>query len=73
MYTLTPRFIMNIRELYAHNTRGGHVNGIDTGFGLASVSIYVRSRTEIMFADEENEGLEDAESIPMKVGTARPV
>ena len=70
MWTLTPRFIMNIRELYA---QGEHVNGIDTGFGLVSVSDYVRSRTEIIFAEEETEGLRDVENIPMKVATVQPV
>ena len=33
-HTLTPRFIMNIRELYALDTQG-HCD-IDTGFGLSA-------------------------------------
>lgn len=32
-FTLVPRFILNLRELYAHDARRG--NDIDTAFGLA--------------------------------------
>ncbi|KAF8135142.1 hypothetical protein EV363DRAFT_1396592 [Boletus edulis] len=34
IYTLTPRFILSIREMYARDVRGRH-EGIDTGFGLS--------------------------------------
>lgn len=34
VYILTPRFVMNIRELYALGTQGRC--DIDTGFGLSS-------------------------------------
>ena len=36
LYTLTPRFVMNIRELYALDIEGRHSGDIDAGFGLSS-------------------------------------
>lgn len=72
MYTLTPRFIMSVRELYARDVRGGHGEGVDTGFGLSS-SGRGAGGTGIVFADvERNEGMDDVEEIPMEVGTTRP-
>lgn len=35
LYTLTPRFVMNVRELYALDTQGRCDRDIDTGFGLS--------------------------------------
>lgn len=35
LYTLTPRFVMNVRELYALNLEGGCARDIDTGFGFS--------------------------------------
>ena len=34
LYTLTPRFVMNVRELYVLDLQGRCGNDIDTGFGL---------------------------------------
>lgn len=36
LYTLTPKFVMNIRELYVLDTQGRCDHDIDTGFGLSS-------------------------------------
>ncbi|KAF8558532.1 hypothetical protein OG21DRAFT_1481241 [Imleria badia] len=36
LYTLTPRFVMNIREMYVRDTQGRGNHDIDTGFGLPS-------------------------------------
>ncbi|KAF8553927.1 hypothetical protein OG21DRAFT_1509575 [Imleria badia] len=56
VYTLTPRFIMSIRELYARDVRGRRGEGIDTGFGFSS-SGRGAGGTAIVFADvERNEG-----------------
>ncbi|KAF8552125.1 hypothetical protein OG21DRAFT_1486466 [Imleria badia] len=56
MYTLTPRFILSIRELYARDVRGRGGEGIDTGFGLLSAG----RGADMVFADIElNEGLEE--------------
>lgn len=62
IYTLTPRFIISIRKLYANDVEGRRGGGIDTGFGLPSTG--GADRTVIVFADvEQNEGAEDVEEI----------
>ena len=71
IYTLTPRFILNMRELYARDSRGRREGQIDTGFGLSTP---VPDGTMMVFADaEQNEGLGDVEDIPMEVGTTQVV
>ena len=52
MFTLSPRFVMSIRELYARDIQGRRDEGIDTGFGLLS-SGRGAGGTAIMFADVE--------------------
>ena len=67
IYTLTPRFILWMRGLYARDARGRREGGIDTGFGLSS-----SGTTAMVFAGAgQNQSLEDIEDIPMEVGTAR--
>ena len=58
VYTLTPRFILKIRELYAHKAQDTRGEEIDNGFGLSTVGSGV-IETEIAFADLPNEGFED--------------
>ncbi|KAF8549538.1 hypothetical protein OG21DRAFT_1500343 [Imleria badia] len=71
LFTLSPRFIMSIRELYARDVRGGRGGGIDTGFGL-SLSSCNAAGTTIVFADvEQNEVLEDVEKVSMEVRTTQ--
>lgn len=36
LFTLTSRFVMNVRELYARDMEGRWRDDIDTGFGLSS-------------------------------------
>ena len=36
LYTLTPRFVVNVRQLYVLDTQGRVNRDIDTGFGLSS-------------------------------------
>lgn len=36
LYTLTPRFVMDVRELYVLETEGCLDRDIDTGFGFSS-------------------------------------
>ena len=69
MYTLTPRFILSMRELYACDVQNGLVGGIDSKFGLSTMS----AGGTMVFAHRENwnEDAEDGEAIPMEVGTAR--
>ena len=69
MFTLSPRFILSIRELYAHDVEGRRGEGIDTGFGLSASSRSAVGMV-LMFADvEQNASEEDVEEIPMRVGT----
>ena len=66
MYTLTPRFILNIRELYARDARSIFGEGIDSGFGLSSFG-HGAGGTVIIFADvEQRDGSEDT------YGTTQP-
>lgn len=65
LFALAPRFVLNMRELYAHNVRGNHASGIDTAFGLPSDAV----GTAIVFADagqEQNESGEHVEEISME-------
>ena len=68
VFTLSPRFIMSIRELYARDVQGRRGEGIDTGFGLSSDR--GAGRSAIVFADvEQNEGLEHIEEVLREVAT----
>ena len=62
LYTLAPRFILNIRELHARDVQGRHVRGIDTGFGLSSL----HGAKSTM---GRNEGRENDEEIMMEART----
>ena len=66
VFTLSPRFILSIRELYAHDVQGRRGEGIDTGFGLSTGC--GAGRSAIMFADvEQNEESEHVEEVPRGV------
>ena len=66
-YTLTPRFILSMRRLYARNLRGSRGSEIDTAFGLTSASGHGVVASAIIFADAvQNEGLEQSEEIQME-------
>ena len=68
VFTLSPRFIMSIRELYTHDVQGRRGEGIDTGFGLSSDC--GAGRSTIVFVDvEQNEGSEHIEEVPRGVAT----
>ena len=59
MFTLVPRFILNLRELYAHDLQGRRGSNIDTAFGLTSASSHGPVASVIMFAEDgQNEGEE---------------
>jgi len=66
--TLTPRFILTIREMYACSVYGRRGHGIDTGFGLSALSSHGASRSSIVFADGgEREGFgSDSEEMQME-------
>ena len=68
VFTLSPRFILSIRDLYARDVQGRHGEGIDTGFGLSSDC--GAGRSTIVFVDvEQNEGSEDIEKVPRGLAT----
>ena len=72
LFTLTPRFIISIRELYARDVQCRRGDGIDTGFGLTSSRGAVE--TVIVFAGAgQNGGLEDNEEVPREVRTTQLV
>ena len=71
IFTLTPRFIMSIRELHARDVQGRRGDGIDTGFGLSSSP--GAGGIAVMFANVGGfEGFEDLEEIQMEVGITQP-
>ena len=73
IFTLTPRFILNIRELYARDVQGRRGGGIDTGFGL-SLSGHEAGRTAMVFMDvEQNEGSEDVEEVGIVPATVNRI
>ncbi|KAN0092755.1 hypothetical protein V8E55_003539 [Tylopilus felleus] len=47
IYTLAPRFILSMREMYAHDVRGRREGGNDTGFGYAGQNGSVEGVEEI--------------------------
>ena len=49
-FILFPRFVLNLRELYAQDLHGRRPRDIDTAFGLGSLSGHGLSST-IVFAD----------------------
>ena len=66
LYTLAPRFVMNVRELYALDTEGRCDRDIDTGFGLPSgTGRGVGGSTTMATIAFAEEGLENGEDIVM--------
>lgn len=55
-FTLVPRFILHLRELYALDVQGRQGSDIDTAFGLWSVSKHGAPPSAIMFADAGQNG-----------------
>ena len=69
-FTLVPRFILSLRELYACDLQGKRGNDIDTAFGFTSAFGHGTSTatTTIVFADTgRNEGSEQGEEIAMEI------
>ena len=67
MFTLSPRFILSIREMHAHDVQARRGSGIDTGFGL---SVSGRDAVEAVpvFADVEQDGVSaDVEEAMMEI------
>ncbi|KAN0094506.1 hypothetical protein V8E55_002793 [Tylopilus felleus] len=67
VFTLTPRFILSVRALYARDLQGGSVpHDIDTEFGFTLVSGGGIRESVIVFAEPDEEGLEQDEEISME-------
>ncbi|KAG9309449.1 hypothetical protein JVU11DRAFT_10418 [Chiua virens] len=67
LFSLTPRFIISVRELHTHTVRGGRAVGIDTGFGFSAISSSDVLEAEMIFADVEPDELTQfAEEITME-------
>ena len=66
-YTLVPRFILGLQNLYARDLQGRRGSEIDTAFGFTSGSGHGAITWEIMFVDGgQNDGLEEGEEIQME-------
>lgn len=69
-YSIVPRLILSLRELYARDTRGRRGGDIDTAFGAGSVASNSTAVTTMEFVvarrndDDEGEG---GEEIQMEV------
>lgn len=67
-FTLTPRLILSLRELYARDLRGRCGGEIDTAFGLTSTCGHSAAASVVMFANGERQDdvLEHGEEIEME-------
>ena len=66
-FTLVPRFILSLRELYAHDVQGRRGSDIDTAFGFTTTYSHGATVTAVIFAGGgRNEGLEQGEEIAME-------
>ena len=66
-YTLVPRFILNLRKLYARDLRVRRGSEIDTGFRFTSAFGHSAATSTIMFAESrQNEGEEQGDEIQME-------
>ncbi|KAF8135160.1 hypothetical protein EV363DRAFT_1159953, partial [Boletus edulis] len=71
VFTLTPRFIMSLRELHVRDVEGRRGSGIDSRFGLSLTSrTAVTVRSEV-FAGFRDDALEDVEMAPRMVETTK--
>lgn len=73
-YTLTPRFILSIRELYAQSIQSGHSTRMDSGFGLSGGSgVTTTGMTTMVFEDSIGKmSPEEVEEVPlMEVKTVK--
>ncbi|KAI9570975.1 hypothetical protein HD554DRAFT_291960 [Boletus coccyginus] len=74
MYTLTPRFIMGLKEVYARDVQGRHWSRINTVFGLWLSDHGVDGAAVELTDIERNDGLVGVEESPtatrMSAGTS---
>ena len=66
--TLVPRFILNLRELYACDLQGRRGSNIDTAFGFGSGFEQGAIRSAIIFAEpRQNESEEGGDEMKMEI------
>ena len=66
-FTLVPRFILSLRELYTQELKGKVGGDIDTAFGLTSESDRGAALSTVKFAaSAQNEGDDQDEEIQME-------
>ena len=66
-FTLTPRLVLSLREVYARDLRGRMGSDMDTAFGLISTSSYGTAASTIIFAEGgRNAGGEQCDEIQME-------
>ncbi|KAG9312082.1 hypothetical protein JVU11DRAFT_7365 [Chiua virens] len=64
VFTLMPRFIISIREMYEHDVQGRQGGGIDSGFGVSTQFDRGAARSRVVFASrDENESTESTEAV----------
>lgn len=72
--TIVPRFIMNLRELYARDVQGRRGSDVDTAFGLTSTADRGAFASAIALVDGgRNEGIEENQGIEMEEREVRDV
>ncbi|KAF8135161.1 hypothetical protein EV363DRAFT_1322657 [Boletus edulis] len=72
VFTLTPRFIMSLRELHMRDVEGRRGNGFDSGFGLSSTNrTAVTVRSDVFAGFQDDATLQDVEMVPRKVATTK--
>ncbi|KAI9454595.1 hypothetical protein HD554DRAFT_2150039 [Boletus coccyginus] len=70
IYTLTPRFIMGLKEVYARDVQGRHWSRINTVFGLWLSDHDVDGAAVELTDIERNDGLVGVEESPTATRTS---
>ena len=63
VFTLTPRFILSIREMYARDIEGKCGGEIDSGFGLSSCSCNTSELPIVFVVGQQSVELGDDEEV----------
>ena len=63
VFTLTPRFILSIREAFARDIEGGCGGEIDSGFSFLSSDCNTSELPMVFMVGQQNGELEDNEEV----------
>ena len=69
-FTVAPRLVLSLRELYARDSRGRRGGDIDTAFGMTSVSGQSAAVTTMMFAGAGQNEVEEIQMEARAIGSA---